>query len=399
MYRPESCVLFSTADWNAPYWTNKQHMALLFSRLGTKVLYVESIGLRKISGSSRKDWSRLFKRLQRGLVSMLFGPRQVQFNIWILSPLIVPFRHDSYIIKLINQNILKLQIMLFIRRQKLNTPLIWTYHPFMLKILENSVLGRLVYHCVDDLSAVPGIDASAFKVEELKLIKKADLIFTTANSLTINCKKYNKNTYFMANVVDPNHFRRYINDEQIPEDLACIPEPRLVFHGVLSDYKIDFRLLLEVVRMRPNWSFVFIGEEREGQKNQLVEELHKQSNVNFLGYRSYEILPNYLKGMQVGLLPNLINEYTTGMFPMKFYEYVASGLPVVSTQLSFSEAVNYGLKIGNTPSEFVEKIQEQLDHGKFTENQINEIIGDNTWDARMFKMLEILKSLEGAKKL
>ena len=94
MLEPESCVLFSTADWAAPYWTNKQHTAALLGKRGTQVLYIESVGLRAPSASSGKDWSRLGKRLVTGLRSLLMGPRHVQANVWVLSPLVIPFKHD-----------------------------------------------------------------------------------------------------------------------------------------------------------------------------------------------------------------------------------------------------------------------------------------------------------------
>ena len=40
-------VLFSTADWYAKYWTNKQHVASPFAARGHRVLYVETVGLRQ----------------------------------------------------------------------------------------------------------------------------------------------------------------------------------------------------------------------------------------------------------------------------------------------------------------------------------------------------------------
>ncbi|PLM63747.1 glycosyltransferase family 1 protein, partial [Klebsiella pneumoniae] len=39
-------VLLSTADWDNPFWTNKQHVAVELSRLGYKVFYIDSLGLR-----------------------------------------------------------------------------------------------------------------------------------------------------------------------------------------------------------------------------------------------------------------------------------------------------------------------------------------------------------------
>lgn len=390
MLEPESCVLFSTADWDAPYWTNKQHTAALLGKRGTQVLYIESVGLRAPSASSGKDWSRLGKRLVTGLRSLLMGPRHVQANVWVLSPLVIPFKHDHSWVRWFNQTLLRLQIRLFLGLRKLKSPLIWTYHPFMLDVLKGMSTGKLVYHCVDDLSAVPGIDATAFKAEEHRLLKKADVVFVTAQALAENCSQHNANTHFLANVVDVDHFSKAFRNGALPEDLRCIPEPRLGYHGVLSDYKLDFQLLLEVARLKPEWSLVFIGEEREGQRSPLVHELMQLTNVYFLGYRAYEVLPEYLHGIQVGLLPSLINEYTLGMFPMKYYEYLAAGVPVVSTPLSFSNSVFAGLLTGDTTLGFVKGVENQLRRGRLGLSQALEFVGDNTWNNRLNRMLKII---------
>ena len=50
--RARDIVLVSTADWDNPFWTNKQHVAVELARQGCKVLYVESSGLRRPSLSS-----------------------------------------------------------------------------------------------------------------------------------------------------------------------------------------------------------------------------------------------------------------------------------------------------------------------------------------------------------
>jgi hypothetical protein len=39
-------VVLSTADWDHPLWTNKQHVAVSLAGLGHRVVYVDSLGLR-----------------------------------------------------------------------------------------------------------------------------------------------------------------------------------------------------------------------------------------------------------------------------------------------------------------------------------------------------------------
>lgn len=388
------CILFSTADWDTPYWTNKQHTAVEMARLGWRVLYVESVGIRAPNLRSGMDLGRIARRLWRGLR----GPRQVQDTIWVISPLTVPFKQGHPWIKAFNQGFLAWTIQRFLKRRHFIDPLIWTYHPFMLKTLEHLGLAsrrtraQIAYHCVDDIAAIPGVDAQAFHVEEAKLLKLSDAVFTTAESLQARCSEFNSNTHFFPNVADPSHFGKALIEAPLPNDLAQIPEPRLAYIGALSDFKVDFELLKAVADQHPEWHFVLIGEEREGQNNAVLASMSRMPNVHLLGYKPYRELPDYLRGIRVGLLPTLINDYTRGMFPMKYYEYLSAGVPVVSTPLEFTQSTRTWMEIASTSAEFAEAIDRQMRAARGRSREISLSIGENTWGKRMTNMIRILES-------
>lgn len=396
---PQSFILFATADWDEPYWTNKQHCAKSLAELGARVLYVESVGLRKPRLGSGRDWHRLLDRLRKGLSSLVFGASERSPGVFILSPLMVPAGYCHPFLRHLNDSLLRLAIRRSMKRLALGKPVIWTYHPFMLDAIEGLIEGGLLYHCVDDLAAVPGVDAKRYRAAEVQLLKRADVVFVTAETLIAKCREYNSATHCLPNVVDVEHFGRAFLDEPLPADLEDIHKPRLVYHGVLSDFKIDFELLLACARSRPAWQWVLIGEEREGQHSALVAELAALPNVHCIGYKPYEMLPAYLRGMQVGLLPSRLNEYTRGMFPMKYFEYLAAGLPVVSTRLAFIESTSQrSVAIGDDPEGFVRAIEAQLAAGRLTMQQSREFVGENTWQSRTRKMLETLLSRRNAQK-
>jgi glycosyltransferase involved in cell wall biosynthesis len=153
---------------------------------------------------------------------------------------------------------------------------------------------------------------------------------------------------------------------------------------------MDFQLLIDCARLKPEWSWVLIGEEREGQTSAPILELKKLPNVHFLGYKPYDQLPNYLRGMRVGLLPMKINDYTQSMFPMKYYEYLAAGLPVVSTPLDFALNSCLELEIASDHVSFIASIERGLSEGKIPAAKIAFLVGDNTWNKRCRIMLNFL---------
>lgn len=384
---PGDCILFATADWDEPYWTNKQHCAKELSRLGWRVLYVESMGLRAPKAGSKKDIRRLWLRLRKGVKGLIFGAIHRDENLWVMSPLAVPGAHNHKWLGRLNQFLLKYSLKRHVSSHSFKHPLIWTYHPFMMGAIKNLDHGTVLYHCVDNLGEFPGVDSAGIRTSEIELLKLADVVFATAPSLARRCRQYNRNTHYLPNVVDAEHFGKALELGPVPADLACIPEPRLCYHGVLSDFKIDFQLLLEVARLRPEWNWILIGEQREGQNSSFVAELGALPNVHMLGYKPYTQLPDYLRGMQLGMLPSLINEYTRGMFPMKYYEFIAAGLRIVSTPLAFSAECTDAMAIGRDAEGFVAAIESQLEKGSIAIRDIKSLVGDNTWQKRLQKML------------
>ena len=386
---PGDCILFATADWDTPYWTNKQHTAAHLAKAGWRVLYVESVGLRAPKVGSGTDWSRILRRLWRGLR----GPRQVDDRIWVYAPLVIPFRHNHPWVRAFNQGWLSRTIGRYMRRHRFRLPMVWTYHPYVLETRKwlnrdpVTTTGKLVYHCVDDLAAVPGIDADAFLREERALLREADAVFTTSQTLYEKCSEHNAHVRDFPNVVNFDHFTRAHEPEPIPPDLVGIPQPRLVYVGALSDFKVDFALLNEVAIARADWHIILIGAEREGQHDPQLARLSSLPNVHLLGHRPYQLLPDYLRGMDVGLLPTHVNDYTRSMFPMKYFEYLAAGLPVVSTPLAFTEQQRTGLKVAATLEEFNVAVAAQLARGRFTREQSQQMVGAHTWEARLRAML------------
>ncbi len=261
---PADIVMFSTADWASRYWTNKQHTAARLAERGHRVLYVETVGLRQ-PGLNGIDVRRLAARLRRGLVP----PRRISDRLWVLSPLTLPLGHRHRAIRAFNAWQLRHRIAGWMRQQKIARPLVWTYHPYMLEAAEALIPSMMVYHCVDDLAAIPGIDRGAFEAEEARLLDRADLTFATSHFLSQHCAAIaGDRAHYFGNVADIAHFAQARKIRELPDELARIPNPRLGYIGVLSDFKIDFALLETLAARRRDWHFVFIGDQREGQDNE-----------------------------------------------------------------------------------------------------------------------------------
>lgn len=389
MTRPlADIVLFSTADWAAQYWTNKQHTAARLAARGHRVLYVETVGLRR-PGLNQIDAARMASRLMRGLAP----PVQVRDNLWVLSPLTVPIDQSRPAVSRFNRWQLRSRIEGWMRGQKISRPMVWTYHPYMLEAAEALGPSMIIYHCVDDLGAVPGVDRTAFDLAERRLLARADLVFTSSLHLQRRCAALAPGrAHYCGNVADIAHFAQARQIRDLPAELTSIPRPRLGYIGVLSDFKLDLSLLEALVARHDDWQFVFIGEQREGQSSASIARMARRPNTHFLGWRAYHDLPRYMAGLDVGLLPQLINEYTQSMFPMKFFEYLAAGLPVVSTALPALRDFSSIHNVARDEPSFSEAIAAELaGRGTGALPLDHPLLQKHSWDMRMDQMMNTIE--------
>ena len=317
------CVGF--ADWQTDLWTNQHH---LMSRLArdNEVLFVESLGLRAPQLAGR-DLKRIARRLRRGVAP----PRRAD-GLHVLSPLVVPL-HRFAAVRALNRRLLPALVRRAARRLGFERPILWAYVPQAEALLEALDPSLVVYHCVDDIAAQPGIDGASFRAAEERFAARADLVLTSAPALARRMRTLASNVLYAPNVADTAAFARALEPGPIDPALEALPRPRIVFTGAVVATKLDLPLLAELARSRPEWSFALVGPVGVGDPRTDLSALDGVDNVHLLGQRGYAQLPDVLRGADAGLIPYALNELTGSVFPMKVYEYLAAGLPVVATPL------------------------------------------------------------------
>ncbi|OKH24893.1 glycosyl transferase family 1 [Hydrococcus rivularis NIES-593] len=115
--------------------------------------------------------------------------------------------------------------------------------------------------------------------------------------------------------------------------LVDATEHLVVYSGGLYKFKgVD--LLLDVAKELPRVQFAFAGGNETQLKayRQLVQE--KQiKNAIFLGYIQHERLPSLLQAADILAHPHLSGQAATFTSPLKFFEYLASGTPIVASEI------------------------------------------------------------------
>lgn len=314
-------VILSTADFDSPVWTNKQHLAKGLAA-NNEVIYIESLGLREPTLSA-VDIARMFRKVTALMKRGVRGGQsesQVSDAITVVSPIIVPF-HKYSIIRSLNKKLLKHQLANIMKDSERST--LWTFSPLTYGIEKS--FGHVVYHSVDLMHTVPKIPGKLLLDEERRMIEKADHVVASSTGV----KSHLETIGFQ----DVSLWENVAHVSVFTEAAKAIRKDQAVFAGNLTLTKIELQCLKSILDSGIELAIAGpIDIDGSGDTTQITE-LMNHSRVTYYGNLALPDLARLLGESKVGLIPYQINDYTGGVFPMKVYEYLAAGLSVVSTAL------------------------------------------------------------------
>lgn len=373
-------MLCFSHDWNGDP-LSKTHLMRLLSK-DNRVLWVNSIGYRTPTASKR-DVSRAINKLCAASVPL----REVEPNIHVLSPLIIPANGRPWV-RAFNRWFLKQQIQRAMQRLEFTRAINWVFNPAAGLVAGQLGEETLIYYCVDEYTAFQGVDASTLAGLEREVMKRADLVIASSEPLYRSKKEHHPGTVLVRHGVDWDHFRKALDrDTVVPSDISGLPGPVLGYFGLIAEEWVDVGLVEHVARAMPQASIVMIGNITMN-----VESLRRLPNVHLLGHRPYKLLPAYCRGFDAALIPFPMNEATLHSNPLKAREYLAAGLPVVSTAIPEVAALEC-CEIGNGREEFVERIRDVLSEPGPNAARSDAVRGQS-WRARLEEIevhLEMLR--------
>ncbi|WP_224249161.1 spore coat polysaccharide biosynthesis glycosyltransferase ExoP [Hyalangium gracile] len=368
--RGRDLVVFSN-DWDGDP-LSKVHIMRILSR-DNRVLWVNSIGNRAPKANAH-DLQRIWRKLS----SFTEGIREVEPNLFVLAPLAIPF-YGSEVVRTTNRELLRLQVKRAMKQLNFKRPISWSFLPASAPV--SGTLGEefVVYHCVDEFSAFSDTNGKHIAELEERLLRKANLVITSAERLRENKAKVNPNTVLVRHGVDYQHFVKACDEAtQVPEDIAKLPGPIIGFFGLMADW-VDQEAMIATAKAHPEGSVVVIGKVAPDCD---VSAMKAVPNIHFLGRKPYASLPGYCRAFDVALMPFKVNELTLNANPLKVREYLAAGLPVVSTDIP--EVRKVGLcKLATSTEDFVRKVDECLAEGAGPSRERAERIFHESWDARV----------------
>lgn len=382
---PTPIIAFSK-DWHEDP-TSNHHVLRELART-RRVLWLNSLATRKPDLSSARDLGKIKRKVRE----FLKGAVNVENDLWVATPLVLPIPQSTTAVKL-NRQILRWTIQALRAQLGIKKFQLWTFLPNTAPYVGTLGEELAVYYCVDEWATFPGLDREGTIAMERALLERVDATFTTSLALAEKKRAVCRNTFLAPHGVDAAKFQRALDPNvDVPPDLAALPGKKIGFFGTLRDF-LDYDLIAHIAKARPDWSIALIGQELCD-----IGPIRGLPNVHLLGQKKHDELPAYCKGFDVGLIPYRIDNEVKFINPLKLREYLSAGLPVVSTDMPEVQPYAHLCHIGQSYNDIVAACERALQEGSPEQRARRaKSMDSETWEARVAATMRTVEQFEARK--
>ncbi|KKS98430.1 MAG: hypothetical protein UV73_C0002G0144 [Candidatus Gottesmanbacteria bacterium GW2011_GWA2_43_14] len=231
---------------------------------------------------------------------------------------------------------------------RFNHMLNWTVISKLVKIDKPSVISftpeysyiqhlinprKLIYYVTDNYFSLPFWRNfhSELKRLEQRVLAISDRIITVSPVLVRYFSQNHPRVTLFRNPVDLSEL--IISSKNIKSKKRLASGIKKVgFIGGLYEWKIDKKLILQLLSNYPGISFVFAGIWQLNE-NRLTHQILSKPNFKYTGFIDNKYLGRFIYECDACIIPYKSDSWGKSAFPAKIYQFLYFGKPVVTTEL------------------------------------------------------------------
>ena len=265
----------------------------------------------------------------------------------------------------------------------LERPAIVTSQPLLAGFAELEWAGPVTLFASDDLAAHPDYEPwhEGIRAAYERVAARGRRVAAVSNAIVERIGPRGP-AAVVPNGVDPEIWLR---PDPPPAWVTGLPGPRLLYVGTL-DSRLDVAAVRAVARAWPAGTVALVGPLTEPQH---LAPLLAEPNVVHHGAVERRQVAALACAADACLVPHNRTPLTEAMSPLKLYEYLASGRPVVATDLEPVRRVEGPVTRVAPGGDFVAGVGAALAAGPVSEQQRQEAIAANSWASRSAEVMAL----------
>jgi len=355
-------IIFALKSWDTEIGSSSKEYAKILAKNNNRILYINR-ALDRLSLIKFRNHPQIKKRVG-SLKKTSNLPENVADNIWVLNPATVlesinkipwPFVFDR--LNRLNNRRLASEINKAAEILHFNNIILYIENDFLRAFYLKEMISKVltsVYYIRDYLPSQAYFSTHGKRLEPL-MIAKSDIVSTNSEYLRNYALKYNPNSHFVGQGCDLSLFSPRNFD--IPEDIKSVKRPIIGYTGALLSTRLDINIIRQIALHNKDWSIVLVGTEDDDFIN---SDLHRLSNIHFLGRKKRTEIAAYINSFDVCINPQAVNDMTIGNYPLKADEYLAMGKPMVATRTDGMRMFEEYSFLCETPADYIMRIEQVL---------------------------------------
>ena len=223
-----------------------------------------------------------------------------------------------------------------------------------------------------------------------RIIPKMDFVIHVNDHVKEKYSRFNNKNIVVRNATNFSNFdRKFYNNIDVMQSIKSSYSRIVGCIGTCNFIRMDLDAISALVSNNNEMAFVFIGNV----DNEVRLHLEKFTNIFYIKFVPYNILPDYLNYFDVCTAPMLINDHTAGNDLLKLHDYLAMGKPIVASAIGGAQDLEF-VNIYDTPASFVEKVQLEMDNnGPGIVKARKQLAYENSWNFRLGPLRDTLTNL------
>jgi len=379
----KNVLMLEFLNWNNPIRVGSHHYASMMEKDGLKVTWLTNpfSPLHFIKSSNIEDLKYRFYLWKN-------NGKNITDRIFEYSPFTILPYTDFPILrsKFVMNNSLNFTFpflpKFLTNKVSSKFDIVWITNPIFFPIMSKIKYDVSIFRMADDITAFKGIPNN-FKELQKSLIEEVDILIVTSKPLYDKYASIKKNTFYIPNGVDVEHFLDNSYDFPIEYNRN---RKRVVYVGAIEEW-FDIDLVKYCASKLKEIDFYIIGNPKIDISN--VKDI---SNLFFLGPKPYKDIPGYLQNANVGIIPFKVNKLIKAVNPIKYYEYCASRIPTVSTSWEELKKNNYPIFLSRNFDEFVRNIIKAIQIGEKEEykQKLLNFAKNHSWQSKYMEIKKII---------
>ncbi|MBW3635207.1 MAG: glycosyltransferase [Armatimonadetes bacterium] len=254
----------------------------------------------------------------------------------------------------------------------------------------------VIYDITDDWTATHQSPAAKQLIieQDADLCRRADATIVCSQRLFEMKSPLARRLFLVPNGVDLQHYAAVADGTSVADvSTEKWNHPVLGYIGTIHPERVDVALVETIAQAFPLGTIALVGPNLLREAD--LQRLAPLDNVVVTGAISYQRVPHFLAAFDVCLVPHLESQFTESLNPIKLWEYLATGKPVVSTNVAGFRDFSSLCHIASGAEAFVEACKTALAERDSGRSARLQAAAENSWDTRVDQIEDTLALVSG----